>query len=156
MASSNKTFSVDESVDDVLLHTTCTQYPEDTDVDASWKAARAFSILASIFGITFGIMNIIAMGYNARPDKSKSVIGPEFVLTALFEGLSLLFLNSNACKNNSMVEDWNDNATDNVLHYELEFQGTCRFFFGAICTIVATVLYFAASILSCVARASEK
>ena len=130
---------------------TCDSYPDSISLDDSWKAARAFSILAFIFGFITLVINLAAAC--ARPDNAKAVIGPGYTLTCIFQGLNLLFINSNACKNNTLVKELNDPSSPMK---DIYFQDACSISTGAKFIIAAVVLYFVASILSCVARAEEK
>ena len=134
-----------------MVYKSCTQYPSYVQVDPAWKSARAFSVLAFIFGIIFVIINIVAAC--ARPDAAKSIVGPGLMLASIFQGLSLLFLDSNACRNNDMMEVLNNPSSP---WNKLQFQTSCSMSWGAKCVISATVLYFVASMMSCTARAAEK
>ena len=77
------------------------------DLDSSWKAARAFSILAFILACVILVVRL-CVSCAPDPDLYSSGIGtrvaPLYLLTAVLQGLTLLFLNSKACTNNPLVE----------------------------------------------------
>ena len=142
---------VKEDDGDVFIYTACSSYPDSVDIDASWKAARAFAVMGLIVGTIFFIINIVAACY--PPDDSKVIVGPGLVLSSLFTGLSLLFLQSNACNNNMMVQELSDPSSPVK---DIPFPESCSISTGAKCIISATLLYFVASVMSCSARAEEK
>ena len=112
------------------------------NLDSSWKAARAFSILAFIFAIVVVFVKCCA---TCSPDPEKAyagggkVVPPLYLLTGIFQGLSLLFLNSQACKNNHLIKF----AWEGV-----EWPETCSMATGAKCIISATVFWIAAALTS--------
>lgn len=115
--------------------------PDSTEIDSSWKSARAFGVLAFIFGIFFLIMSLAAT--LTAPDKAKDIISPGLFLASIFQGLNLLFLNSNACKNNTFVD-------------ELDGGASCSLSTGGKSAIAGIFLYFVGGFFSYVARATEK
>lgn len=141
---------------------TCRSYPPDDDgpyVDPAWKAARAFSVLAIVAGGAFLVI-VVAAGFAARPDPAKAIVGPGFALACLFQGLSLLFLTSDVCRDNDAVReiangDGGDDDPSSTLGH-IAFAESCSISYGAECVIAATVLWFVASIASCLARAAER
>lgn len=121
----------------------CVEYPASVELDSSWKASRAFLVLAFILAVMILLFKLV-LGCSSQPEKKGYTGLGKFVplgylLTAIFQGLSLLFLNSNACKNNNLISmedqtiDWND---------------TCTISTGAKCFISATVVWFCAAISS--------
>ena len=76
-----------------------------------------------------------------NPDSYSTGIGgrvaPLYLLTAVFQGLTLLFLNSKACTNNPLVQ-----------FGSLDWQETCSISAGAKCFISAMVFWFAAAVSS--------
>ena len=77
------------------------------DLDSSWKAARAFSILAFILACVILVVRLCvscAPDHDAYASGIESRVAPLYLLTAVLQGLTLLFLNSKACMNNPLVE----------------------------------------------------
>jgi len=118
---------------------TCQIYPDDVSPDASWKAARAFSSLTLVFAI---IIIIVKTCMSCSSDHRQmgvinSKISILYLLTALFQGLTLLSLNSELCTSNSR-STWND----------IQWSDTCSIDTGAKCIISAMVFWFAAAFSS--------
>jgi len=99
----------------------CVEYPESVELDSSWKASRAFLVLAFIFAVMILLFKLV-LGCSSQPDKKGYTGIGKFVplgylLTAIFQGLALLFLNSNACKNNNLINmedqtiEWSESCT---------------------------------------------
>lgn len=115
----------------------CTGYPDAMYIDPSWKAARAFSVLAEIFGVVLIVTNFVASCASSA-DHLVSVGGWDslgYVLTGLFQGLTLLLLNSDVCQNNAMVQELNYPG----------FTESCQLGTGAKCTVAATFFWFIAA-----------
>lgn len=118
----------------------CHGYPASVDIDGSWKAARAFSVLAEIFGVCLILINFIT-ACASFTTHTVSVGGWDilgYVLTGTFQGLTLLFLNSNACENNPIVNELNDPS----------FPETCSLSTGAKCVVAATFFWFISAFTS--------
>eukprot|EP00571_Detonula_confervacea_P000465 CAMPEP_0172316750 /NCGR_PEP_ID=MMETSP1058-20130122/29371_1 /TAXON_ID=83371 /ORGANISM="Detonula confervacea, Strain CCMP 353" /LENGTH=214 /DNA_ID=CAMNT_0013031149 /DNA_START=80 /DNA_END=721 /DNA_ORIENTATION=- len=125
----------------------CTRYSQDVDIDSKWKAAAAFSILPLIIGgIHFLLMTVAKCTVNHWYDCIF------FLLSFLFQGLSILFLDSNACKNNSVIAG----ITDNYLGDELAFQETCSMSTGMKCIIASMVFWGLATLTSADAYRAKK
>eukprot|EP00581_Thalassiosira_minuscula_P004111 CAMPEP_0183740780 /NCGR_PEP_ID=MMETSP0737-20130205/60500_1 /TAXON_ID=385413 /ORGANISM="Thalassiosira miniscula, Strain CCMP1093" /LENGTH=225 /DNA_ID=CAMNT_0025975925 /DNA_START=23 /DNA_END=700 /DNA_ORIENTATION=- len=132
----------------------CHSYPSYVEVDGNWKASRAFAVLAFIFAI-FVIILDIAPACTNNPNKYSYIRkfeAPLLLLTALFQGLVLLILNSNVCKDNVQVADLGN--PDSALK-DIEFQDTCSIDRGAKCIISATVFWFAAAIVGIISGKVE-
>ena len=78
-------------------------------------------------------------------------MAPAYLLTAIFQGLTLLLLNSNACLNNSLVQDLEEGDLQDIT-----FPDTCSLGQGANLVIAATSLWFAAGVASYAAHKAEK
>ena len=63
---------------------------------------------------------------------------------SLFEGLSLLFLSSNACKNNVLVRE----MSNSPIRDDVAFEETCSLSAGAKCVISSCVFFFLAAVTS--------
>ena len=118
-------------------------------MDDSWKAARAFSTLAFIFAIIVLVAACMSL-CGTNPGKTYVWEAPVYLMTAIFEGLTLLLLNSNACKVNTMVQNLDPSLTN------VTFPDTCSMATGAKLTISATVFFFASSVASFLAHKAEK
>jgi len=123
---------------------TCFAYDEDTVIDSKWKSARAFSTLALIIGGVASTWSLCA-GCLQPSKKMFQMTGVVYMLCCFFTGMSLLLLESNACKNNENVTA----AEDAFPLLNVTFQDTCSMGAGAKTTISATVLWFVAAIASC-------
>ena len=116
----------------------CNYYPDSTAIDSSWKAARAFSVLTVIFAIIILVVQcIVACSIEPGPKSAAGRVTPLYVVTGVCQGLVLLFLASNACKNNPLAA-WES----------ITFPDTCSLSTGARCCISATVFWFAAALSS--------
>ena len=80
---------------------------------------------------------------------------PVFVLAALFQGLSLLLLNSTLCNDNTLIAQLQQDAA-NLGNNGLEFSDTCSISTGANCTIAAMVFWVVAAVTSRQGVVTEK
>lgn len=118
----------------------CGSYADGFSFDSYWNSAKAFSILASVIGAIV-ITIVIFAGCLPIGERSWKLMGFLLILTSLFQGLTLLFLSSNACGADRSV--YTDLAT-------LEFADGCGLASGANMCISATVLWFLSGVLVCV------
>jgi len=131
----------------------CHGYDDYVEMDDSWKAARAFSILTIIFAIIILVAICISACANSR-NVTSAWEAPLYILTAISEGLTLLFLNSNACRKDFLVQI--DETALNNLGAGVSFPETCSMGAGAKFTISSTVFFFVAAVSSYVAHGAEK
>lgn len=120
---------------------TCVLYPLSFDVDPTLKAARAFNIIAVVLGAAFLVLEIFQGGCRGDIKKRQisfrtSALG--YLVTGLASGLSLMILNSDACQQNALVEEWNRSAA-------VDLPEECHISQGGMITIAACVLWFAAA-----------
>ena len=107
----------------------CTKYDDDINIESKWMAAGVFSILPLIIvGLNFILMCVKKCG-----DTDRWFTCVAYLLAFLFQGLSLLFLDTSACKNNPIVEGISDKIIG------LTFQETCSISTGMKCIISAMV-----------------
>jgi hypothetical protein len=100
----------------------CQAYPDTVEIDASWKAARAFSVLVFIFACIIVGTLLYASCFPARAGHSLGrCMPPLYLLMAIFQGLTLLFLDSAACKANPLLDGLGS----------IIFQDTCTISTGA-------------------------
>jgi hypothetical protein len=146
-----RTWTFAATVDAAYLIEGCGSYPDGIDIDPSWKAARAFSIMAFIFGLFVLIGSCVAgcAIISDRGIKTYGVLAPGYLLTAIFQGLTLLLLNSNVCRDNGLVKEAMDLT-------RVTFTDVCSIGQGAKLIISATVFWFAAAFTSFAARHFEK
>lgn len=133
-------YSYVATVDGQYIVQTCSVYPDSIDIDASWKAARAFSSLSFIFAMIALIIKSFQMCSSKRHSadpytrSGNAQVLVWFLLTGVCQAFTLLFLNSNACKSSSLVQ-----MTD------LTFEDSCSIAKGAKLTISSTVFWLAAA-----------
>ncbi|KAL3823505.1 hypothetical protein ACHAXA_010827 [Cyclostephanos tholiformis] len=128
----------------------CLAYDGDTVIDSNWKAARAFNTLALIFGIVVGSW-ATCVGCTNPSKKMFQATGALYMLVCFFTGMSLLLLQSNACKANESVAVFEESFP-----LILTFQDTCSLGAGAKTTIAATVLWFVAAVASCMSEPNNE
>mmetsp|Transcript_14973 Transcript_14973/g.25582 ORF Transcript_14973/g.25582 Transcript_14973/m.25582 type:complete len:201 (-) Transcript_14973:1291-1893(-) len=108
-----------------LISESCRGYPNHFSLDDSWKAARAFSILAEFFGTMLILFNVVTACHSKWSSTSQkyrfgraALVICGYAITGIFQGLCLLFLNSNACKNNILVKNSViSNLSSRMLHF---------------------------------------
>lgn len=119
----------------------CAAYPLAMRPDAAWQAARAFAVLAVLFAL---LVLVFKFGVSFTKDgvtaaKRERCAAPLFLLVALCQGLTLLFLRSDACRDNLLVELG-----------ALDFPATCRLSTGARLCIASMVFWLLAALSSIV------
>lgn len=118
----------------------CHQYPDYIDLDSTWKAARVFSMLTLVFALFVVFLNMLqSCASDPAKTKTRWLEAPMLLLTALFQGLSLLLLSSSACSNNQMVHELSN--VESPMR-DIDFQDTCSISTGSKVFISATVFYF--------------
>lgn len=130
------------STEGTYMFKTCYRYPDSLVLDAPWKATRAFGVLAFVSAI---IVMVVKCTYACSSDPEKVYSGgrgvaPLYLLTGIFQGLTLLFLHSKACTNNALVGLADNDA--------VVFPDTCSISTGAKCIISATVFWLCAALSS--------
>ncbi|KAL7540070.1 hypothetical protein ACHAXR_009852 [Thalassiosira sp. AJA248-18] len=142
-------WSIVTSVDGKYIFETCHGYPDSMPIDSNWKAARAFSVMTFIFALVVFITSIIsACAPNSDKLSTRGWMAPAYLLTSFCQGLTLLILSSNACKDNILVQR---ETVGNI-----DWPDTCSLAMGANLCISATVLWFAAGLASYAAHKAEK
>lgn len=140
----------DSSTSGTYIVKSCTHYGDDVDIDQTWKASAAFSILPLIIG---GIEFLWMAMQRCKAEHWFDCIA--YLLAFFFQGLSLLFLDSNACKNNTIIRD----ISYNSFRSEITFPDTCSISTGAN-LIIASMVFWAlaafASADSCMAKKKKE
>ena len=119
----------------------CTTYDELITMESMWKAAAVFSFLPLILGgilFIFMCCKTYKIG-SASVHWADSVV---YLLAFLFQGLSIMFLNTTACKDNPVITDISDKFNG------LTFQDTCSISTGMRCIISSTVFWALAAFAS--------
>mmetsp|Transcript_24847 Transcript_24847/g.42571 ORF Transcript_24847/g.42571 Transcript_24847/m.42571 type:complete len:262 (-) Transcript_24847:341-1126(-) len=133
------------NIQGTVILETCENYPDGMMyMDAKWKSARAFSALALIIGGVVTFWTILA--WCLYPSKRTLQMGGIlYMLVCLFQGLTLLFLDSNACHNNTLMKNIQENDNeDNGAN--VTYSSSCSMAAGARCAIAATVFWFLAAV----------
>lgn len=96
-------YKVDSESGGYYKVSTCTGYREEINIDPSWKAARAFSILVLTLG---GIALVLALAICCCANKKYAsninrLNGGIYLLVTIFQGLTLIILSSKLCQNNN-------------------------------------------------------
>ena len=114
----------------------CVGYPDDTDFNAAWTMARAFSCLTMIFAGMLLLWQWLAaiLLLDARYWRWTMV---PFAVIGGCQTMSLLFLYSNACHDNPMLPD--------MVHDPEVYPNECTWNSGTRMQIAAAVLYFCTS-----------
>ncbi|KAL7542090.1 hypothetical protein ACHAXR_011510, partial [Thalassiosira sp. AJA248-18] len=147
-------WTIATSVGGSVIFETCHRYPADVTVDSNWKAARAFSTLALLFGGVYLFANLIA-GCLAPVRRVSRLEAPAFLCASLCQGLSLLLLNSAICNDNSLIKKLQSDAAS-LGNMGMDFQDTCSIATGANCAIAAAVFWFLAGLMSHMGVVAEK
>ncbi|KAL7545325.1 hypothetical protein ACHAWF_010653, partial [Thalassiosira exigua] len=147
-------WSVATSPGGSVVFETCHRYPSSVEVDAHWKAARAFSTLALVVGGIFLFKNLIS-GCVAPLRRASHTEAPAFLFACLCQGLSLLLLRSTMCRDNPLLAQLTKQA-EALGNARMDFPETCSLAAGANCAVAAVVLWFFASLLASMAVVAER
>eukprot|EP00978_Attheya_sp_CCMP212_P039597 scaffold207410_cov82-Attheya_sp.AAC.2 len=125
--------------DDLNTYKTCINYDgDDMNPDAKWKTAKAFTIFAIVFGSILPCVSCF------MPNLEKP-IGACMLLVCLFQGLTLLLLDSNLCKNNNVVNTLNAKIPEGS--EEFKFPDECSRDWGYNSNIACVVFWFFTAVL---------
>eukprot|EP00581_Thalassiosira_minuscula_P012029 CAMPEP_0183729952 /NCGR_PEP_ID=MMETSP0737-20130205/31610_1 /TAXON_ID=385413 /ORGANISM="Thalassiosira miniscula, Strain CCMP1093" /LENGTH=215 /DNA_ID=CAMNT_0025962285 /DNA_START=40 /DNA_END=687 /DNA_ORIENTATION=- len=144
-------WSVVKSVDGTFLLESCHRYPDYVTFDGSWKAARTFCALTFFFSL-FALIAALFVACSASQSGKVTYTweAPVYLLAALFQGLTLLLLSSNACKDNALVGE-----LDAIISH-VTFPDTCSLGPGGKLSISSMAFFFAASVTSFFAHKLEE
>ena len=117
------------------------------DIDPTWKAAAAMSILPLIFG---GVAFLWMCAAKCKLNHLFDIAA--FGLAFICQNLSLLILHSNLCNNNSIIQD----IENTPFRSDVTFEDRCSLSTGMNCIIAATVLWFLALLCSIDAYSAKK
>uniref|UniRef100_A0A7S2XLM7 MARVEL domain-containing protein n=1 Tax=Attheya septentrionalis TaxID=420275 RepID=A0A7S2XLM7_9STRA len=117
----------------------CINYDgDDMNPDAKWKTAKAFTIFALVFGSLLPCVSCF------MPNLYKP-IGACMLLVCLFQGLTMLILDSNLCKNNSVINDINNEIPD--IAADERFPTECSRDWGFNSNIACVVFWFVTAMI---------
>lgn len=139
-----------EVEDSTVTEGSCNVYPSSMEIDNVWHAARSFNLIAVILGGSILMLDIFQGCLSTKPNRSFRTGAVMYSICSLCAGLSLILLNSNACKNNILIQELNQKVP------ELHMQETCSISKGAKCTIAATVLWFVTAVSACYLHPIQK
>ena len=111
----------------------CVNLPSSVYLDPKWKTTQAFAIITAIIGGVALFWTCLSPCGNVS-DRSWRMLGLVFLFCSITQGLTLLFLESNACKDNSMMDG-------------VSYTGTCEWDWGTKTNISSVVFWFVAGIL---------
>lgn len=130
----------------------CINFGSDqVDIDSKWKAVRAFSIMTPIIGGLLAFFILLSnCTYYLSASTWKNVIIIVGVILPIFQGLSFLLLNSNACAINPLLSSnpsqetiSNDQWSEWIkLLYPDE---DCSWDIGMTMNVLSTLFYFIAA-----------
>ena len=147
---SHNWYAISKSLGGSVIFQFCIGYGS-IAIDSAMKSARVFSILALVLGGTFFFYNLISgcvYPSNKRTNNTRCE-GIAYLLTCLFQGLSLLLLNSpTVCTNNPLITQL-QSEVEEAKNIEIDFNETCTISTGARCCIAAIVFWFLAAVTSC-------
>jgi hypothetical protein len=122
-----------------VVREACFQYPEGTEFDAKWKTAKSFAIITPIIGGFVLFWSWLAPCWYVGMQRWRKM-AYVFLIMTLFQGLTLIFLSSSACKSNPVISSL---AQEESIFYQQE----CSFGWGTKVNIAAVVFWFIAGVL---------
>ncbi len=128
----------------------CEVYPASISIDKKWKAARGFNLIAIILGGSVIMLDVLQGCMSTKknePFRLGSFLHGVCCVCSLF---SLLLLDSDLCKDNTLIELLNE--SNKMIH----FHETCSISQGGKSTIAAGVLWFAAAVGTVLLHPSNK
>jgi hypothetical protein len=127
----------------IFIHDICTKLSDGVDIDSKWKTARAFSVMAPLFGGLLSIILWIApcMGRFQDDKVWKQIAMLYCVIITLFQGLTfLIFMDGSACDANTPLYGSSNSDTDALL--EEVYPDGCEWGGGSTANAVSTGLWF--------------
>lgn len=112
----------------------CVSLPDGLTKDAKWKTTQAFAIITVIIGGVMLFWTLLAPCLNMGNQFWKKA-GFLYIFCSLTQGLTLLFLQSNACLDNSSISS------------RPAYSGDCKWDWGTRTNITSVVFWFIAGVL---------
>ncbi|KAL7478335.1 hypothetical protein ACHAW6_004104 [Cyclotella cf. meneghiniana] len=147
---SYQSWTVVSSTSGTVIFQGCWRYPDYVEVDSEWKAARAFSVMALVFGLTLMLKELFSACSYKDVKQTTPTSGAGYLFCSLLSGLSLLLLGSDLCKDNVLSE-----GLESIYPNSNMSVASCGISTGAKCAISATILWFLAGVTSCRAYKAE-
>lgn len=121
----------------VFVRDVCVQLPGSVNIDATWKAVRAFSIMAPLIGglATF-LLAIVNCLYFLTDSQWKALAAIFAVVLTLFQGLTFLIFQSNACSDNPIYAAYPSDAWSAV------YESDCSWGGASTANVFSVALYF--------------
>ena len=107
---------------------------------------RIVDAVALIFGGGYLFSNLI-MGCLAPIRRTSRSEAPAFLMAGIFQGLSLLLLNSAICTDNTLLKQLQSDVA-NIGNTGMDFPDSCSINTGANCAIAAIVFWLLAAMTS--------
>ena len=133
----------------VYSRSKCVDLEFDPDLDSKWVATRAFTVITVVLGGILGLMVCSTPLTAPFMVEAWTPIAVCFILIlTLFQGLTFLFLRSDACQDNPFINElsrliWEQaNLPDSVSFYQDE----CEMDSGMYASIAATVCWLCAGV----------
>lgn len=136
-------WTVVSSIGGSVVFQGCWSYPDHVAIDSDWKAARAFSVMACIFGFAFLFSELFSACSYRGGRRVAPASGVGYLFCSLCTGLTLLLLGSDLCNENELTREL-ESVFPNI---EMSV-ASCGISTGAKCAISAAVLWFVAGAAS--------
>lgn len=125
---------------DVYISTYCNSFPDNVNVDAKWKTAQAFSVMAFVFGFVAMFLSFTAP-FSDLSGKNLKKLAVFYMFVVLCQGLTFLQLSSDVCS------------------HQFEglgvYKNDCDMSAGMKTNIAVVVLYFCAGLACCLVPPRE-
>lgn len=115
----------------------CEKYSDQVEMDSMWKASRAFSIVAPVLGLFLIVSTLFVK--NSSHWLVIAIVMMVFI--TLFQGLTMLIFQSNACDEIPLLYELESNPI-RYAFVAIIYDGTCKLDSGSIANIVAIVFWF--------------
>jgi hypothetical protein len=118
----------------------CSPYDDSVDFDGTWRAARAFAIIATIIGgvVVIGMWLVLCLSRHSTENFWNLAILLCLLVLPFCQGLTFLILRSELCKDNPVLE---------LLGGLGLYSDQCELDTGGMLNIVATIVWFLAGLL---------
>ena len=133
-----------------IVYEGCRMYPDYISVGSQWKLARTFSILALLFGVGMGALQLFTTMHSDVRKRLSPAVCIGYFVCSLCSGLSLLILGSDLCKDNELTDE-----LESILSIPMDV-ARCGLARGSKCAISATVLWFVAGAANFVATSKAR
>ncbi|KAL7549790.1 hypothetical protein ACHAWF_013047 [Thalassiosira exigua] len=142
-------WSLVSSVDGTFVFESCRGYPDYVTIDPAWKAARAFAVLTFLFAVVLFVFTVVNACTSGPP---RAWTAPLYFLTSFCQGMILLMLNSDACRDNAQMK-----LVAGVAKLgSVQFPDTCSMSGGAKLCISAVTFWAGGGVASFLAHKSSK